>query len=122
MINNITGKSNDKTSIIEYIKVDNIEYYNSSGITNNLCKYFANVGENLSSKIPKSNKNIDEYLAKIKPNNKSLFLTPATKREISNIIDKLPDKNSSGYDDVSNILLKKKKKRLPTRAIEYHFQ
>ena len=54
MINKISGKNNDKTSIIDYIKVDNIEYYDSLGITNNLCKYFANIGENLSSKIPKS--------------------------------------------------------------------
>ena len=52
MINKISGKNNDKTSIIDYIKVDNIEYYDSSGITNNLCKYFANIGENLAYKIP----------------------------------------------------------------------
>ena len=65
MINNISGKSNDKTSIIEYIKVDNIEYYDSLGITNNFCKYFTSIGENVSSKIPKSNKPINEYLSKI---------------------------------------------------------
>ena len=52
MINKISGKNNDKTSIIDYIKVENIEYYDSLGITNNLCKYFANIGENLASKIP----------------------------------------------------------------------
>ena len=51
MINKISGKNNDKTSIIDYIKVDNIEYYDSQGITNNLCKYFTNIGENLASKI-----------------------------------------------------------------------
>ena len=109
MINKISGKNNDKTSIIDYIKVDNIEYYDSVGITNNLCKYFANIGENLSSKIPKSNKSINEYLAKIKRNEKSLFLRPTSEQEINKIIEKLPNKNSSGYDNISNILLKKLK-------------
>ena len=109
MINKISGKNNDKTSIIDYIKVNNIEYYDSVGITNNLCKYFANIGENLSSKIPKSNKSINEYLAKIKRNEKSLFLRPTSEQEINKIIEKLPNKNSSGYDNISNILLKKLK-------------
>ena len=104
MINNITGKTNDKTSLIECIKVDNIEYYDGLGITNSLCKYFANVGENFSSKIPKSNKHINEYLAKIETNKKSLFLTPTSEQEISRIFDKLPNKNSSGYNNISNIL------------------
>ena len=57
MINKISGQNTDKTSIIEYIKVDNIEHYNSQGITNNLCKYFATIGKNLALKIPKSKKN-----------------------------------------------------------------
>ena len=114
MINKISGKNNDKTSIIDYIKVDNIEYYDSSGITNNLCKYFANIGENLASKIPKSNKHINEYLARIEKNEKSLFLRPTSEQEINKIIEKLPNKNSSGHDNISNILLKKLKAPLLT--------
>ena len=107
MINKISGKNNDNTSIIDYIKVDNIEYYDSSGITNNLCKYFANIGEHLASKIPKSNKSINEYLARIEKNEKSLFLRPTSEQEINKIIEKLPNKNSSGHDNISNILLKR---------------
>ena len=109
MINKISGKNKDKTSIIDYIKVDNIEYYDSSGITNNLCKYFANIGENLSSKIPKPRKPINEYLTKIERNKKSLFLRSTSEQEINKIIEMLPNKNSSGYDNISNILLKKLK-------------
>ena len=109
MINNITKRNNDKTSIIEYIKVDNIEYYNSLGITNNLCKYFANIGENLALKIPKSTKTIDEYLLKIERNKKSIFLRPTSEHEIDRIIEKLPNKGSSGHDNISNLLLKKLK-------------
>ena len=109
MINKISGKNKDKTSIIDYIKVDNMEHYDSSGITNNLCKYFANTGENLSSKIPKPSKPINEYLTKIERNEKSLFLRPTSEQEINKIIEMLPNKNSSGYDNISNILLKKLK-------------
>ena len=109
MINKISGRNTDKTSIIEYIKVDNIEHYNSQGITNNLCKYFATVGKNLAQKIPKSNKPIIDYLAKIKRNNKSIFLRPTSEQEIDKIIENLPNKSSSGYDKISNLLLKKLK-------------
>ena len=109
MINNISEKNNDKTSIIEYIKVDNIEYYDSRGISSNLCKYFANIGKKLSSKIPRSSKLINEYLSRINRNEKSLFLRPTCEQEIGNIIEKLPNKNSSGYDNISNTLLKKLK-------------
>ena len=109
MINNITGKTNDKTSVIESIKVDNIEHYDASGITNGLCKYFANVGENFLSKIPKAKKDINEYLSKITKNNASLYMTPTNQIEICRIIDNLLHKSSSGYDNISNVLLKQLK-------------
>ena len=109
MINNITGQINDKTSIIKCIKVDNIEYYDGSGITNSLFKYFANVRENFTSMISKSKKTINDYLAKLESNQKTLFLSPTTEQEIGRIIDTLPNKNSSGYDNISNTLLKKLK-------------
>ena len=43
----------------------------------------------------------------IETNPKSLFLEGITTTEISKHIDKLPSKNSSGYDMISNILLKR---------------
>ena len=67
---------------------------------------FTHVGENLSSKIPKSQKTIDEYLSKLTRNSTSLYLTPTSPTELNKFIDKLPRKNSSGYDNISNILLK----------------
>ena len=36
-----------------------------------------------------------------------MFLLPTTQQEIQNLINKLPKKTSSGYDNISNILLKK---------------
>ena len=89
MINNIAGTTNDKTSIIDSIKIDNIEYFDASGVTNGLCKHFAQVGENFSSKITKSQTEINEYLSKISKNSTSLYLTPMSQTEICKIINKL---------------------------------
>ena len=44
VINQVIGKINDKTSCIDCIKVDNIEYYQPKDISNHLGKYFANIG------------------------------------------------------------------------------
>ena len=112
MINSIANKTNDKTSLIECIKVDKIEYYDAFGISNNLCKYSASVGENLSAKIPKPKKTICEYLRKLTNNESSLYLMPTSQSELIKLIDNLPRKNSSGYDNISNILLKRLKASL----------
>ena len=53
-----------------------------------------------------STTSIDCYLHKIPRQNKSVFLTPCTKTEIKTCITRLPSKNSSGYDDISNVILK----------------
>ena len=43
---------------------------------------------------------------KISVNPKSMFFEPASVEEVSSIIRSLKPKNSSGYDDISNKLLK----------------
>ena len=35
-----------------------------------------------------------------------MFLTPCTEKEIKTVITKLPPKKSSGYDDISHVILK----------------
>ena len=50
--------------------------------------------------------NIDEYLEKIRMSEVSIFLSPVTQLELDRMIDKLPNKNSSGFDSISNTLLK----------------
>ena len=39
-------------------------------------------------------------------NNHSLFLTPVTESELKSLITALPNKMSSGYDNLNNVLLK----------------
>ena len=113
MINNVTIKTNDKTCVISEISVDNIAHKNSEDIANILGAQFANVGKNYAQKI-KSNNSVDYYLNKISRNQKSIYLYPTNPTEIARIINRLPNKNSSGWDGLSNRSLK----NLKTRIIE----
>ena len=107
LINNIINKSNDKTSIIEYITVKNIQYHNAKDVSNQFGIYYSELGGKLSRELDTGSVSITEYLKKIKSNPKSLFWSAITTNEIHKHIDKLPSKNSSGYDKISNILLKR---------------
>ena len=106
IINTISGRSNDKSCLIEKIKINNIMNFNPLLIANNLGKYFSEVGSTFAEKIPPPNKEIKEYLKMIPVNEKSLFMRPTSEKEIVKLIGALPNKSSSGFDEISNIILK----------------
>ena len=110
LINHIINKTNDKSCIIDYITVNNIEYHDTRDIANCFGKYYSRMGINLAQSInPKNPKNLSlqDYLSKIDPNPHSMYLHPISSIEIKNFIKKLPSKNSSGHDNISNNFLKK---------------
>ena len=109
LINDVTNRTNDKSSIIEYIKVDNIRYLKGKPIANKLADYFSTVGHKLAKKILKGQHDIDHFLSKIESNKKSIFITPCDNAELSKLIDSLPNKKSSGSDGISNNLVKELK-------------
>ena len=78
MINRIISKENDKTNCIEYLKIENINHYDSKVIAEEFGKYFSTVGKNLAKNIPKSQCSVESYLQKIPANPKSLFMAPTT--------------------------------------------
>ena len=51
-------------------------------------------------------------------NAKSLYFTPITDQEVMNLINKLPNKKSSGYDNVDNINLKQIKECIGPKLVE----
>ena len=106
-INTICGKQNDKTNVITCLRIDNTRCYNAKMMSDEFCSYFANVGKNYANKIPKAEQNIDHYLLKLQSNPGSIFLQPTTPTMIRKLITKLPNKGSSGFDNIDNILLKK---------------
>ena len=107
LINNVIGRTRDKSSIIEYITVSNTNIHNPIEISNHFGKFYADLGGSLANSIKLNENKINDFLTKIPRCNQSLYLTPITKTEIVHYIDKLPPKNSSGYDNISNKLLKK---------------
>ena len=106
MINEIASKVNDKSGIIDYLKIDGIKEYNAKTISNGFANYFANIGNKFAKQIPAPVKHITEYLKTLQSSSKSIFLQPTTEQEVLKIVRNLPSKLSSGHDNISNVLLK----------------
>ena len=106
VINRVIGKTRNKLDLPEKIKDENnIIVSGNQAIADTFCKFFTSVGPNLARSIPNPSKNYDEYLSNLNCN-KTFFMVPSDESEILGIIKLLPNKSSSGYDNVSNILLK----------------
>ena len=76
-------------------------------ISNKFGEYFSQLGSKFANKIKKPKYGIDTYLKVISRNCNSIFVTPTSVCEIVKLISALPNKKSSGYDNIDNILLKK---------------
>ena len=122
MINKLTNKINDKTDIIEYLKVDNQDYYEHKLIAEEFAKHFSGVGKKYAEQIPSPSMNISHYMSYIPENPKTIFMKPVSSLEIEKIINNLPNKKSSGYDNLSNVLLKQIKNSItyPLTIISNH--
>ena len=105
-INKIINKSNDKSSCIDSLKEGLSIVSDPKDIANTFAKYFANIGSTLARKSKNPQKSVKDYNARIEHNLNSMFMSPVTRTEIDNIIRELPNKTSSGYDNINNMLLK----------------
>ena len=114
-INSLCGKQNDKTNVITCLRIDNVRNYNSKSIANEFSKHFATVGRTYAEKIPHSKTNIDTYLSKLQSNKGSIFLQQTNPLEIKRLIGKLPNKGSSRFDKIDNIMLKKLEPEVATQ-------
>ena len=115
IINHTVGKTNNKTCILDKLRVgNNMTIDNPVQISNELATYFANVGPKYANAIKKPDKNISDYLKKIKRNENSIFLSPTTPVKIIKLILNLPNKTSSGFDQLNNKLLKELRYELAT--------
>ena len=92
---------------MDFLKlVNGVDNHTANGIGKAFGNFFSNFGKNYAEKIPKSKREIDSYLTAIRCSEAGLFLPPTTTTEIASIIKGLPNKKSSGHDNVNNILLK----------------
>ena len=106
VMNSAVNKLSDKSSVIDELTVEGVKITHPNAITDSLGKYFASVGDKFAQRIATPTRNVDEYIKKIHETTNSLYFQPTDKAEIKKIIAKLPNKASSGYDNISNKLLK----------------
>ena len=99
LTNSVCAKANDKRTSIDCLKIDNILHYTGENTTNEFGHYF--------SKLKSSNKPIKDCLMLMLKSVKSIFWSPCNKDKIAKLIINLPNKTSSGFDNISNFLLKK---------------
>ena len=100
------NQKNDKSCLIDCLKMNDVLEYDAKKITNKFGEYFSSMGKSFANKVKVPIKSPNDYSGKIPLNNKSLFMTPCSQKEISELIQKLLAKTSSGYDNISNVLLK----------------
>ena len=64
LMNNIINNNNDKTSIIDYITVNNVEYYGAKEVTKHFGKYYLEIGQKLAQTINSKEETIADYFIK----------------------------------------------------------
>ena len=106
LLNQTIGKCKNKGSIIPYITVDGVRTYTPKKIAENFGKFYSTVRQNLSATIPAGEKNIDHYLSQIPRSGKSVVMRHTNQSEVENLIKSLPNKMSSGHDEINNVMLK----------------
>ena len=106
IINDISSMQNNKGSLIDCLKINNVLEYNATRITNRFGEYFSSVGEKFSKRVANPVHNWRYYCDKIERNAQTLFMAPCTELEILRMINKLPSKTSSGHDNISYVILK----------------
>ena len=78
VINNLVGRSNDKSSISETLQINNKDTTDPKQISEGFCDYFSNVGSDFANKIPSARFKYDHYLRN-KNANISMFMAQLMK-------------------------------------------
>ena len=108
ILKSIIGRENDKTSISEQFKCENIVTTDPQIISNEFCKYISSVGNTFASAIPPPMQKFNYYLPNQKSITQSIYFFPTDPTEILRTINSLKAKQSTGPDNISSYLIKKK--------------
>ena len=101
-INQLIGKTSKTTKIIS-VKTNDVILTNKLDISETFNNYFSNIGKELSSQIPHSNKGFEEY---IEPKNVVFEFKPLSTNDVTTALNKLKVSKSSGPDKMSTKILK----------------
>ena len=105
-INYVIHRTNNKSEVIEKLKINNLYEYRGQYIAEEFARYFSAIGREYATSMKTPNRNLSDYLNCINTSEKSIFLSPTTEVEIMRYINDLHPKRSSGLDNINNILLK----------------
>ena len=105
-INFVIHKTNNKSDVIDKLKINNLYEFRGKHIAEEFTRYFANIGKEYATNMKSSKKDLTHYLNTITTSEKSIFLTPITTLELEKYINNLKPKWSSGLDSINNIVLK----------------
>ena len=103
ILNQLTKKTDSKGAINK-IEIGNTVISDPAVIAQKFNDFFVNVGSDLVKKIPTSSHTPTDFLT----GNycKSMFFSPTTPEEVSDIINHLKNSNSTGVDNISVKLIK----------------
>ncbi len=104
VINNLVGRSNDKSSISETFNISQKVTTDHKEIAEGFCNFFTNVGTEFSNKIPTAKYKYDHYMRD--RNQSSMFMAPTDNYEVLKMITSLKSKNSSGHDNINSKFVK----------------
>jgi hypothetical protein len=110
-IKDIINKTKCKNKLSEHFLINNIKVTDKCTIAEEFNNYFINLGPSLASHIEKPHgKSFEQYLKN--PVKQKFNFNQVTCNSVIEIIDKLRSKTSTGFDNISTILLKKIKHEL----------
>lgn len=105
-IRTLLNKTNNYETQVESLVSDGVVLTDPQLITNKFCEHFTNVGLRISEQIISyPNDSIWKLGTQDRATN-SIFLLPTDETEIENIINKLNNGKSSGYDNISTRIIK----------------
>ena len=104
VLNEILNRNKGKRALPSVFRVDSHEIADSKKIANLFCKYFTNIGPNLASKIPASEKSHSSFLPPKLVN--SIFREVAGEEEIIEICGTCRSGSAVGHNNISMSLIK----------------
>jgi hypothetical protein len=98
VINRMTNRGDNK-STVKKLEIGNTVISDPAAIANKFNAFFVNIGSDLVKKIPRGSNSPADFLT----GNycKSLFFSPTTAEEITDIVNNLKNSNSTGVDGLS---------------------
>ena len=111
-INSILNRNQSNNTNIQHLSINGQKIDEPSSISNSLNNYFVEIGQKLTSALPSTDTQYQQYLNA--QSNPTFKFEPVTEETVSKTIDSLCNKTSCTSDEISTILIKALKQELST--------